>query len=343
MSRLPQASSVRRGLTLLEVVLAMGLLTMLSSLTYWFYYSTLESRRQGVGEAQRIRLARVVLDRIVTEIRQSATIASDKGGGLLGDPEQIRLTTLRTPDRQQYGDQLRYGESAGTASDVVKVAYHIVRHPDIKHEDGYPLPLGLGRMEARIPRPEGYTFGGSSMDNPADQQTDQQTDQQDEESKETEEEQGNESTQDEAVENLSDTFLNALFGDEDKSAGVGAAAEINWEELYAPEIKYLRFCYFDGSKWWDSWHVQGETPLPQMVQVTLGFEGQAPFGKEFDNKENEEFCTCLNKDPVDCKRLRSDQVSRVVRLTQADPLFRSRITREGQDFMDKLLGEESAP
>jgi prepilin-type N-terminal cleavage/methylation domain-containing protein len=326
---------VRRGLTLLEVVLAMGLLTMLSSLTYWFYSSTLESRRQGVGEAQRIRLARVVLDRIVREIRQTAMITSDAGASLQGDAEQIRLTTLRTPDRDQVREQLRYKESARVAYDVVKVAYHIVRHPDIKHDDGYELPLGLGRMEARVPRPAHLAFGEAFADEqrrPPANEDDASAD-----------EEADDVPEDEAENELSDTFLDALFGDDDESVGVGAAAEINWEELYSPEVKYLRFCYFDGSKWWDSWHVQGESPLPQMVQVTLGFEGQAPFGEEFESEENEEFCTCLNEDPVDCERLGSDQVSRVVRLVQSDPLFRSRITREGQAFMDKMLGEEPAP
>lgn len=325
----------RVGMTLLEVVLAMGLLTVLSSLTYWFYASSLESRRQGVHEAQRLRLARVVLDRITTEIRQSAMIPSEKGVAIQGQAEQIRLTTLRTPDRRQYIEQSEQGVYSRVASDIVKVAYHIVRHPDIKHEDGYELPLGIGRMESRIPRPAHLAFGDSFGEGVDDRSPNNE----DEAPPDDEEDDSERAAEDRE----SDALLDALFGDDDESRGVGAAAEINWEELYATEIKYLRFCYFDGSKWWDSWNVQGENPLPQMVQVTIGFEGQAPFGKQFDSEENEEFCTCLNEDPVDCERLPPSQMTRVVRLVQADPLFRSRITREGQSFMDKMLGEEVAP
>ncbi len=74
--------------------------------------------------------------------------------------------------------------------------------------------------------------------------------------------------------------------------------------------------------------------------VTLGFEGHAPFGEELGREENEEFCECLNEDPVDCEPLPYDQYSRVVRVSQADPLFRSRISRETQSFMEELQGEE---
>jgi|GEM_PF-1321701 len=326
----------RVGMTLLEVVLAMGLLTVLSSLTYWFYASSLESRRKGVDEAQKLRLARVVLDRIVTEIRQSAMIPSDQNVAIQGQAEQILLTTLRTPDRTQYREQSEPDAYNRVASDIVKVAYHIVRHPDVKHADGYPLPLGLGRVESRVPRPEGLVFGDALGERVDDRSP------QNENGESPDNNEGN-AFEEKVDDPASKALLDALFGDEDKSGGVGAAAEINWEELYAPEIKYLRFCYFDGSKWWDTWNVQGENPLPQMVQVTIGFEGEAPFGKEFESKENDEFCTCLNKDPVDCERLRPSQQTRVVRLVQADPLFRSRITREGQAFMDKMLGEEAAP
>ena len=51
-----------------RIVLAMGLLTVLSSLLYWFYSSSLATRQQGGRESQNLRLSRIVLDRIVGEI-----------------------------------------------------------------------------------------------------------------------------------------------------------------------------------------------------------------------------------------------------------------------------------
>ena len=107
------------------------------------------------------------------------------------------------------------------------------------------------------------------------------------------------------------------------------------------EIRYLRFCYFDGSRWWDSWSVTGESPLPQLVQVTIGFEGFPPFGEETGVRVvNDEFCTCLNEDPVDCLPLEDDQYSVALRVPQADPLFRSRVSRETQASI-RLMAHEN--
>ena len=338
MRRTRKSRSRRYGITLLELVLAMGLLTMISSLTYWFYASSLQTRQQGVIEAQALRLSRIVLDRIVREIRQAAMIPSEGGVAIRGDAEQIRLTTLRTPDRELYREVYRARdreqESLRVEYDIVKVAYHIVRHPEIQDEDGYDLPIGLGRMEIRVPRPEQFVFGEAfDARAPVGHRRDEFSETED--ALEADPDTGSQA-EDEAL----DAFDEALFGEDDESRGIGAEAEINWEELYAPEIKYLRFCYFDGQKWWDSWNVEGDNPLPQMVLVTVGFEGAPPFGEDFGRTENEEFCTCLNEDPVDCERLPSDRSSRVVRLVQSDPLFRSRITREGQAFVEDLMGAE---
>ena len=81
--------------------------------------------------------------------------------------------------------------------------------------------------------------------------------------------------------------------------------EVNWQELYSQEIRYLRFCYYDGLTWWDDWHVSGENPLPQLVLATIGFEAHPPCGEEFgQDEDNVEFCECLNRDPPDHHRLR---------------------------------------
>ena len=84
----------RRALTLLEIVLAMSLLVVLSSMTYWFYGSALETRRAGTVRAHRLRLVRVVLDRMAREVRQASMITADNRVGIRGEAERIWLSTL---------------------------------------------------------------------------------------------------------------------------------------------------------------------------------------------------------------------------------------------------------
>lgn len=312
-----------RGVTLLEVVLAMGLLVVLSTMTYWFYSSGMETSARGMGEADKLRLARVVLDRMATEIRQSGATIADDRMGLIGDKERIWLTTVRVPSKETT--RLRSNREAPAAPefDVVQIEYKISRHPDVRHEDGYERALGLARIEKLIPRAVSASLSKATQAVPAEGEPVDQTP----------------LGEEPQTPRLPADFSNENGSGKDRKLG----SDIAWEELYAPSIRYLRFCYHDGSKWWDDWQITGENPLPQLVMVTIGFVGHPPFGEEFgQDKPNEEFCECLNKEPVDCERLTTEQFSTVVRVNGADPLFRSRVSREGQAFVQDLIGNQNA-
>ena len=309
----------RRGLSLLEVVLALSLLVILSSITYWFYSSAMRTRERDIQYADKIRLARVLLDRMAHEIRQATIPTADGGVGIDGDMERIRISSLRVPGREIADTRFERTEDPSTEYDLVTVEYRIARHPDILHpEEGYEYPLGLARIEQRIPRPEAP---GAP---PADESL-LKTD-----------EQGRISLDAAALDKM---FGRGSSADEDNTL----ETEINWQELYSQEIRYLRLCYYDGMSWWDDWHVSGENPLPQLVLATIGFEAHPPCGEEFaQDKDNIEFCECLNRDPPDCRPLRPDQFSTTIRVTHADPLFRSRVAREGQDLASKAAKENDS-
>jgi hypothetical protein len=310
----------RRGVTLLEIILAMGLLVTVTSMTYWFYSSSLESGREGTKAAQKIRLARVVLDRITKEIRQAASITADNRVGVRGLPERIWLSTYRVPTREQIRARSLRDKPRPGEYDLTKVEYKIVRHPEVEHEDGYDYPLGLARIEIRIPRPDSAERLGASGDRRLAENITSGR--------------GGRYGVDGAPESLAEE---RLAGEDEERGDVSLGPDIRWDELYASEIRYLRFCYYDGHSWWDTWEVSGESPLPQLVQVTIGFEPHPPFEHELELDEvNDEFCTCLNEDPVECVPLARDQYSTVVRLEQADPLFRSRISRETQALVQEL-------
>ena len=310
----------RRGVTLLEILLAMSLLVTLTSMTYWFYGSSMETTRRGRTEADKLRLARVVLDRIATEIRQANSATAEDRMGIRGDKESIAISTLRVPTKELSKPRLPRDPPPPGEFDLVAVQYKIARHPDILHEDGYELPLGLARIDVLIPRAEapGAPRPAAGQQPTAESQEDKGL------------------TPEAAV-------ADQMFADDGTAReDLSLQPDINWEELYAPEIHYLRFCYFDGYKWWDDWQVAGENPLPQLVQITIGFESHPPADEAFgQDKTNEEFCECMNKDPVECLPLAKDQFSTVVRVTGADPLFRSRVSRESQSVIEKAAAGQA--
>jgi type II secretory pathway pseudopilin PulG len=322
----------RRAVTLLEVVLALGILGFVTGMTYWFYASSLESNQLGTEEAQKLRLARSVLDRLTLEIRQAAMIAVDNQPGIRGEAERIQLSSIRVPSREQARQRTEREDPAPAEYDLIQVDYRIARHPDIEHDDGYEYPLGLARVEVPVPRP--------LPPQPKD------SDEADEENDENEDPQTSEDDPNSAPGGRSGSGFGADESEADVesegTSGEGLGPQIQWDELYAPEIRYMRFCYYDGAKWWDTWQVAGESPLPQLVMVTIGYEPVPPFGfRELVESEiNEEYCTCLNEDPVDCEPLAQDQYTLVIRVPQADPLFRSRITRESQGMIEEMLSAE---
>lgn len=305
-------SQCDRAMTLLEVVLAMTLLVVLSSMTYWFYSSSMDTSRRGHVEADKLRLARIVLERISTEIRQSSVLTDEERMGVRGDKERLSISTLRVPTKETTRKRSSREGPPPAELDIVKVEYKIARHPEILHpDDGYEYPLGLARVETLIPRAIPTSLASKRLEGTGDEGT---------------------------AEEPEEPLPPDPFFEEEEEGNRSLELDIDWEELYAPEIRYLRFCYHDGSKWWDDWQVPGENPLPQLVMVTIGFDPHPPCGEEFGQDDtNEEFCECLNKDPVDCLPLTPDQFSTVVRVRGADPVFRSRVGREGQAFVDEIL------
>lgn len=308
----------RRAVTLLEVLLSLTLLVALSAMTFWFYSAMLRTREQGMAESYKLRLIRSVMDQMAKEIRQASVITADERVGIRGTEDKLWLSSFRLPSRAVSKERLSRQKPPSGEYDITKVEYSIARHPEILDEEGgWELPLGLARKEVLMPRPG--SLGSGDLTDP-DRDTFGSDD-------------------DVPLDPDEEAFLRELERDEEGGAGkrIGRDADIQWEELYAPEIRYMRLCYYDGHSWWDTWDVQGENPLPQMVMVTMGFEPHAPLeGVRGQDKPNEEFCECLNREPPDCEPLDPDQYTEVVRVAQADPLFRSRVTRETQSVLEDL-------
>lgn len=331
--RLVSPTGTRRpAVTLLEVVLAMTLLVLLSSMTYWFYGSSLASRNREGEADRRLQLMRTVLNRLTTEIRQASPLVENGRLGIIGEGERIVLTSVRLPSRGRNEWFAPTAMEPLPQFDITEVEYRIARHPEILDDDGYELALGLARLERKLPQActltsSGNRKGTSGRDNGNSND--------------------NGSADGEGAQDAGDledlNLTESFFGEGDiteedlSKEAVDLETKVDFEELYAPEIHYLRLCYFDGYKWWDSWDVRGgDNPLPQLVMVTVGFDSQPPLGEGLGVTANEEFCECMNRDPVDCERLEADRMSAVVRVPQADPFFRSRVGRETQSLIETL-------
>jgi len=227
----------------------MSLLVALTTMTYWFYGSSLETRERGNAEAQRLRQVKAIMERMATEIRQASAISTQQRVGIRGTAERIWLNTTRVPSREVSREIKSLGQQVVPEYDLVKLEYKIARHPDLLNEEGWEIALGMGRIEIAVPRADSAQTGEAFGDQ-GPRQPGQLT---------TEGDEGNPLLQ------PTEADLDAeFFGREGGPEETDPLDEVQWDELHAPEVKFLRFCYSDGRTWWDDWDVTGENPLPQL-------------------------------------------------------------------------------
>ncbi|MBN2447664.1 MAG: hypothetical protein JXO22_13100, partial [Phycisphaerae bacterium] len=120
--------------------------------------------------------------------------------------------------------------------------------------------------------------------------------------------------------------------------------EENPEQLrtdnWAPELGYLEFRYFDGVEWTTTWDVTAGNSLPQMIQITVGYENITTAEWEDDDLEVypiEDYPFGPDKEDI-------DRYSVLVRMPTADRFFGSRLQRLGQQMgTDEVMGVEGSP
>ncbi len=120
-----------------------------------------------------------------------------------------------------------------------------------------------------------------------------------------------------------------IRGDEQADTGNQEQAVAIKEELYAPELKYIEFKYFDGATWWDDWEITQGNALPQIIRVTVGFEPVLPKDEEMKLMEDD-----FLRDEAELVPLAPDRFAMFIRVVQADTFFGSRLTRESSALMN---------
>lgn len=259
----------RRGMTLLEVLLAMGLMSVVSVMMFLFYDVSLRSRDYGTRRITDSSLARTVALQIAGEIRSANGFLQGTGPGIFGKERAIELQTVVIPEKELFVRREIDDDPLPARSDLRQVQYYLAYDDEqsFEYPDGTtgPAPLGLVRREIRT--------------------------------------------------------LNQVIVSEDRPQSVDL-------DLYAPEMKYLRFRFFDGVEWLDRWDLgRGSeggmgNSLPQAVEVTVGYDAVPP-------PEDEEELDLDQSDllPAPPEAYSETKYTVVVRLPQADTFFGSRLMR----------------
>lgn len=116
-------------------------------------------------------------------------------------------------------------------------------------------------------------------------------------------------------------------------------------DLWCHELGYLEFRYFDGVEWTTRWEVAEGNPLPQMMQITVGFDSLTR--SELDDQDLSTYP--IERYPLGPDVPNPDRYSMIVRFPAADPMFTSRVQRLANDidevyqFMTGTGGEASGP
>ncbi len=259
----------RRALTLLELLLALGLMTLVSLLLFTFYDQVLRTREVAKKVVSSGYLARTVAHQIADEIRSANGFIQGKPG-ITGKDRMISIQTVVLPDKKVFKRLSIEDKPPPAECDIREVSYYLAYdqdNEDYEYSDGTTAmaPLGLVRREIRT---------------------------------------------------LNQT---ALIEKDEKSVRL---------DLVSPELKYIRFRYYDGVDWVDRWDI-GLQPegslgnsLPQAVEITVGYSEIPPPEEEEEDEEQES--ELLPSIPEPFSR---DTYSIMVRLPQADTFMGSRLMR----------------
>lgn len=193
--------------TLIEVLLATVIIAGLLAVVLFFYQQAAQLRTELLIETERISAARLLMDRITSELRQ-ARRHSYFATPLVGDSTAIQFITTALPPTTPWSGET-YGRATRPATDLKLVSYGTSIGEDATNA------LGITRSEE--PLVEFRTVAGTEV--------------------------------------YSSTFMT----EETNATAL----------LLSDQLRALRFRYFDGVAWQDSWN---DTRLPGAVEVTLASE-----------------------------------------------------------------------
>lgn len=140
-------------MTLIELLLALGLIVLVSVMMFLFYDQILHSRERGRRYMIDGYLARVIAHKIADEIRSADGFLLGIGPGVSGKERQIVLQTLTLPDKDVFKRAALTDRALPGQCDIREVKYYLAYDEDQSHAypDGTegPAPMGLVRSEMK--------------------------------------------------------------------------------------------------------------------------------------------------------------------------------------------------
>jgi prepilin-type N-terminal cleavage/methylation domain-containing protein len=143
----------RRGaFTLLEVLLAIALISAIMAGLYSLYYRAMQTRELIEDEIDRLSARRVLMDRLTDDLRSAMLhywLREDpedpgllvKQSGLFGSEETIRFVRAKLPSLGVWIDRNMLDEPVPPEADTMVVTYRLVWNEQSE------LPVGLERIE----------------------------------------------------------------------------------------------------------------------------------------------------------------------------------------------------
>jgi len=262
----------RRGLTLLELVVAISLIIMILGAILTFYWQTAETRDQVARLADRTQLARQVLERMAAELRGCPGVRQlgfPAAQRISGTRRSITFITTALPEESHYRFYGEFDKLPPGQHDLREISYELWVDPHKTTDAGEPLVGGIIRTEKRT--------------------------------------------------------LNQLVIDEREPLQIR-------HDLWAPELGYLEFRYFDGVEWTTTWDLTEGNPLPYLIQITVGFDSIAR--DELEDKDLTVYP--IEEYPLGDDQPHPDRYRMMVRIPAADRMFSTRLQRIAKEFSEQF-------
>lgn len=207
-----------RALTLLEVILALTLMIFLLAMVFPFYTTVVRVRNEGGLIARDVMLTRSLLEEMAETIRHATDVVPGGEVGFKGTWDSITIVRTRMPELYAFDEQDLLRELPPPAqNDLVRIQYKLLWDPEEEDAEGVPICYGLWKSTLKTLDP-----------NPSFRIAER-----------------------EPGEDL------GLSG----NSGGGIEEQLNLPtpegDLVAPEIRFVRFQYYDGAQWLNRWQSGG--------------------------------------------------------------------------------------